>query len=105
MGEALSYEASLLRVALTLAALLLGAWWLSRLARRAAVAPRGGRLEVLERVALDGRHALYLVRFDRQTLLVGAGDGGLATLATAPDPGPAPAAPESPPLPASESPA
>ena len=87
MDPAPSYEASLLRVALTLAALCLGAWWAVRAARRGAIRAKGGRVEVLERVALDGRHALYVVRVAGRTLLLGAGDGALSTLATLDDAG------------------
>lgn len=86
MGEAPSYEASLARVALTLAALCLGAWWAVRAARRGGLRAKGGRVEVLERVALDGRHALYVVRVAGRTLLLGAGDGALSTLATLDEP-------------------
>jgi flagellar biogenesis protein FliO len=46
---------------------------------------RGGRrarvMKVRERLALDGRRAVYLVEVAGRCLVVGAGEGGLSTLA------------------------
>jgi flagellar biosynthetic protein FliO len=83
MDPAPSYEAALLRVVFTLAALCAGAWWFTRIASRKGLArTRGSHLEVIERVPLDGRQTLYLVRVAGKVLLLGGGDAGLTTLAT-----------------------
>jgi flagellar protein FliO/FliZ len=41
----------------------------------------GGRVRVLERVALDARRAVFLVQVGARVLLLGAGDGALTVLA------------------------
>lgn len=101
-----SYEWAFIRVLVALAAVCVAAWYALRALERRGVG-RGGtaRVEVLERVALDARQRLYLVRVGSRVLLLGGGDGALTTLATlTPDelsarapatdaPGPAPDAP------------
>lgn len=83
MDPAPSYGAALLRVLFTLAALCAGAWWVARAASRKGLGrAKGGHLEVIERVPLDGRQTLYLVRVAGRVLVVGGGDAGLTTLAT-----------------------
>lgn len=83
MDPAPSYEAALVRVVLTLAALCAGAWWVVRAAGRRGVGrAKGGRVEVLERVPLDRQQTLYLVRVAGRVLLLGGGAAGLSTLAT-----------------------
>jgi flagellar biogenesis protein FliO len=48
-------------------------------------APTGGRhLQVLERLALDPRRSLYLVRFGSRALLLGASEEGLRALGEVP---------------------
>jgi flagellar biogenesis protein FliO len=46
----------------------------------------GGRVRVLERIALEPRRALYVVKVGERVLLLGAGDGGSPTLITEIDP-------------------
>jgi flagellar biogenesis protein FliO len=73
-----------LRVLLALAAvcaLALGVLrWLARRGVGQAVAGRAGRVQVLERLALDGQRALYVVRADTRLLLLGTGPGAAPTL-------------------------
>ncbi len=86
MDPAPSYGAALLRVLFTLAALCAGAWCVARAASRKGLGRAKGRhLELIERVPLDGRQTLYLVRVAGKLLLVGGGDAGLSTLATLDD--------------------
>jgi flagellar biogenesis protein FliO len=86
MDPAPSYEVSLLRVVVTLAVLAFGAWWVTRVARRGAFHARQGAIEVLDRVALDHRHVLYLVRVAGRSFLLGVGGDTLTTLATFDEP-------------------
>lgn len=82
------YGASLLQSLLALAAVCLLAWvvlrWISARGLP-GLAPLPGargprRLEVVERLPLDGKRALWLVRADGRTLLVGTGEGGAPAL-------------------------
>ena len=51
--------------------------------RRIGVTPTRGPLQVVARVPLEGRRAIYLVRVGKErVLVVGAGDAGLSRLAT-----------------------
>lgn len=82
------YGASLLQSLLALAAVCLLAWVVLRgVSARGLVGltPLPGargprRLEVVERLPLDGKRALWLVRADGRTLLVGTGEGGAPAL-------------------------
>lgn len=78
------YGAALVQTLLALAAVCVLAWILLRWAARRGFGTTfgSGRIQVLERVALDPRRSLYLVRIGDRVLLVGAADGGgLRTLA------------------------
>ncbi len=76
------YLMDLLRALLALAAVCLLAWVALRWASRFGFGKggQGGRIEILERVALDPRRSLYLVKLGDRVLLVGAGDGGAPSL-------------------------
>lgn len=80
---------SLLRVLGALAvvlALCLGGAWLFRNWQRVAVhRGRTPRLNVLEVKSLGGRHALYLVAYEQQRLLVGSSPAGLSLLTHLPE--------------------
>ena len=76
------YGVALLQSALALIGICLLAWvvlrWFSgRLSQNGAHA---GAIHVLERVSLDARRQLYLVRCGERVLLVGANDGAALTL-------------------------
>jgi flagellar biogenesis protein FliO len=49
-------------------------------ARRAGLGQRGGPLELVGRLPLDGRRAVYLVRVGRTIYVVGASEAGIAKL-------------------------
>ncbi|MCS6799187.1 MAG: flagellar biosynthetic protein FliO [Myxococcota bacterium] len=80
------YGLALLQSLLALAAICILAWVVLRWSaqRRLFGAGAAARIRVLERVFLDGRRVLYLVRVGDRTLLLGAGESGppavLATL-------------------------
>jgi len=56
-------------------------------ARRAGVGRPGGPLELVGRLPLDGRRAVYLVRVGKTVYVVGASEAGLAKLGELPDEG------------------
>ena len=93
------YGAALLQTLLALGAVSLLAWVVLRWSakRGFGMGPSGGRLRVLERVPLDQRRALYLVRVGDRVLLVGAGEGASPTVLAELDPSELPPAPERPP--------
>lgn len=75
------YGAALLQALLALAAVCILAWIVLRWsAQRGIGLAAGRRVEVLERVALDARHSLHLVRIGERVLLVGVGDGAAPNL-------------------------
>jgi flagellar biogenesis protein FliO len=75
------YGAALLQAVLALLAVSVLAWVVLRgLARGGLLRSQGGRVRVLERTALDPRHALVLVEVDGQTLLLGVGEGSAPAL-------------------------
>jgi flagellar biogenesis protein FliO len=81
------YAWEMVRTLLALAGVCLLAWVVLRmLAQRGfgRALPRGGpsRVEVLERVPLDARRALYVVRADGRVLLLGLGESGAPVLVT-----------------------
>lgn len=76
------YGAALLQALLALAAVCLLAWVVLRwLARRGfgGASTGGGRIEVIERISLDARRSLYLVRVGERVWLLGAGEGAAPT--------------------------
>ncbi|MFO0563536.1 MAG: flagellar biosynthetic protein FliO [Polyangiales bacterium] len=78
------FGAQLARTSLALLIVCVAAWWLVRYAARRGMlgASAGGtHMTVIERVALDPRRALHLVRVGKRVLVVGASDEGLRTLA------------------------
>jgi flagellar biosynthetic protein FliO len=89
-GEPISsgYGVALLQALFALAAVCLLAWVIVRWgARRGFGLGAGGRrVRVLERVPLDARRALYLVRVGDKVLLVGAGDTGAPAVLSEIDP-------------------
>lgn len=81
------YGASLLQAVVALLVVSLLAFvvlrWSAR--RGLGIAP-GGRIRVLERVPLDGRRALFVVRAGSKVLLLAAGEGGAPSLVAELDP-------------------
>jgi flagellar protein FliO/FliZ len=71
------YGASLLQALLVLLAVSILAWvvlrWVNR--RGFGLGFSRGHVRVLERVPLDSRRSLYLVRVGDRVLLIGAGEG------------------------------
>jgi flagellar biosynthetic protein FliO len=82
------YGVALLQTLLALAAVCILAWVVLRWSaqRRLFGAGGGERVRVLERVHLDPRRALYLVKVGEKVLLLGAGDNGAPALLTEVDP-------------------
>ena len=75
------YFLELLRLALALGAVcLLAVAVLKWMARRGLGSVRPGRIQVLERVVLEPRRVLYLVRVDDRLLLLGGGETGAPQL-------------------------
>lgn len=78
------FGAQLARTSLALLIVCVAAWWLVRYAARRGMlgaSARGRHMTVIERVALDPRRALHLVRVGKRVLVLGASDEGLRTLA------------------------
>jgi flagellar protein FliO/FliZ len=89
------YGSSLLQALLALGAVCLLAWWVLRALGRHGVGRGGsGRIQVLERVPLDARRTLFLVRVGDRAWLVGAGDGASPTLLAELSPDALPPVPE-----------
>jgi flagellar biosynthetic protein FliO len=82
------YGVALLQTLLALAAVCIFAWVLLRWGARRGLglAGTGGAVRVVERVVLDPRRMLYVVRVGDRLLLLGAGDGAAPTLLTELDP-------------------
>jgi flagellar biogenesis protein FliO len=81
------FGTSLVRSALSLLAVCVAAWALVRFAARRGLlgaAPTGTHLRVIERLALDPRRALYLVRLGPRAILLGASEDGLRALGDVP---------------------
>lgn len=75
------YGASLLQSMLALAAVCILAWIVLRWsAQRGLGLGADRRVKVLERVPLDARRWVYLVRIGERVLVLGAGDGASPTL-------------------------
>jgi flagellar protein FliO/FliZ len=72
------YGASLLQALLVLLAISILAWvvlrWVGK--RGFGLGFSRGNVKVLERVPLDSRRSLYLVKVGERVLLIGAGEGG-----------------------------
>jgi len=76
-----SLAAALAQTLVTLAAVCALAWWVLRWAARRGVSRSpAGVVTVLDRVALDPRRTLFVVRVGGKVLLLGGGDGGLSVL-------------------------
>lgn len=88
-----SLGAALAQTLLTLGAVCALAWWLLRWAARRGVGRSpAGVITVVDRVALDPRRTLFVVRVGAKVLLLGGSDGALALL-TELDPSTVPEAP------------
>ena len=90
------YGVALLQGLLALAAVCVLAWVVLRWGARRGLGMAGdtGRVRVLERVPLDARRSLYLLRIGDRVLLVGAGDGAAPTVLAELSPDELPPAPE-----------
>lgn len=84
------YVFEMLRTLLALAGVCVLAWAVLRmLARRGIGQPFAGKdalVQVLQRVPLDARRALYVVRAGKHLLLVGVGESGAPSLVAEIDP-------------------
>lgn len=80
------YGAALLQSLLALAAVCILAWVVLRWSAKAGLGTGGRHLEVLERLALDHRRGLVLVRAGERVLLLGVGEGAAPTLVAELDP-------------------
>jgi flagellar biogenesis protein FliO len=84
------YLFEMLRTLLALAGVCVFAWVVLRMLARRGVGRRfvekGAPVEVVQRVPLDARRALYVVRAGKRLLLVGMGETGAPTLVTELDP-------------------
>ena len=87
------YGAALLQSLLALAAVSVLAWVVLRWSARAWLGRGGTHLEIIERLALDHRRGLVLVRAGRRTLLLGVGEGAAPSLVAELDPSEVPAVP------------
>ena len=94
------YGTSLLQSLLALAAVCVLAWVVLRMFSRRGfgIGPTGGRVRVVERIPLDARRMLYVVKVGERLLLLGSGDAASPTLITEIDPASLPAVPERKPL-------
>lgn len=92
------YGVALLQTLLALGAVCVLAWVLLRWGARRGLGlgAARGRVRVLERVALDPRRALYLVKVGDKVLLIGAGDGAAPAVLSEIDPAELPAEPDTP---------
>ena len=82
------YGLVLLQTLFALAGVCVLAWVVLRWGARRGLGmgALGGRVRVLERIALDPRRSLYIVKVGERVLLLGAGDGGSPSLLTEIDP-------------------
>ena len=81
------YGASLLQSLIALFAVCILAWALLRWAsKRGLGGSQGRQIKILERVSLDPRRQLYLVKIGEKILLLGAGEGAAPRLLTEIDP-------------------
>ena len=94
------YGASLLQSVLALAAVCVLAWVVLRMFSRRGfgVGPTGGRVRVVERIPLDARRMLYVVKVGERLLLLGSGDGASPALITEIDPATMPPVPDAKPV-------
>jgi flagellar biosynthetic protein FliO len=94
------YGVALLQTLLALAAVCILAWVVLRWAAQKGlgIGAPGRHVRVLERVALDARRSLWVVKIGERVLVIGAGDGASPALlaemkaSELPDEGPAKAA-------------
>jgi len=77
----LLFETLVALAGVCLLALVALRWGLRRLGAPGIPAGAGGRIRVLERLAVDPRRSLLLVEVGGRILLVGTGDGPMAMLA------------------------
>jgi len=77
--------AYLLESALVLLVVVGLGWLVSFLARRAGVARTTGSLELLARLPLEARRAVYVVRVLDQVLILGGSEQGLSKLGELPE--------------------
>lgn len=80
------YGWALLQAAISLLGVCVLAWLVLRWAskRGFGVGKRGSRMQVLERLPLDPRRSLHLVRVGDKVLVIGTGDGAPTVLSEMP---------------------
>jgi flagellar biogenesis protein FliO len=89
--DAPSYGAQLLQVCLVLAGVCLLAYLVLRFVLPRFYAAGGrvkGPLEIVQRLPLEPRKALYVVAIEGKRFLVGTSDGGAMTIVALPDEAP-----------------
>lgn len=88
------YGVALVQSLLALVAVCVLAWVVLRMGAKAGLGiGRGEHLEVVERMALDARRSVVVVRVGKRMLLLGVGEGAAPQLLTELDPRELPASP------------
>lgn len=90
------YGVALLQTLLALAAVCVLAWVVLRWGARRGLGlgASRGQVRVLERISLEPRRSLYLVKVGTRVLLIGAGEGGSPAVLAELDPSEVPEEPE-----------
>jgi flagellar biogenesis protein FliO len=71
----------MLQTGLTLVGVVLLAWLVLYTTRKLGGPPVGGPLQLLGRLPLEGRRAVYLVKVDDRVLVLGSSEAGISKLA------------------------
>lgn len=76
-----SYIAAIAQTLVSLVAVCAAAWWVLRWGARRGLGGSGrGAMTVLDRVALDARHAVTLVRVGKRVLVLGTSEQSVTLL-------------------------
>jgi flagellar biogenesis protein FliO len=82
-AETTGFGGQLARTALSLLAVCAASWWILRYAAKRGILPRqtqSKHLQIVDRIALDARRSVVLLRVGSKVLVVAADDQGLRTL-------------------------